>query len=630
MHHAGAEEDPRTPLHLWIRGMINPEPRGGSAFRRFLRAGEAVSEPGPFLQFTAGRAVEHLRASLAVRMPPAAYNVATMSAVFADGEYTHYGILYWHRGAKYIALGPTFSTQGGEFRPFLFWHDELPELGEAAEAAVMEVVRAGVRLEATLLRRSERLADYLDSSRLLLRALGALLLISPRPEQLDKTHVQPAYRRLLRTSQAALVSIPPRLRHQALGHFWTLPFVSQKLLPLAAGGERFDLDYSAWRECWVSELCGRLVKSRAAGGYPMLYQTFTLKAGAFLYETGAQRRHWRANRVARLGLVGEAARDRLPAPARAIAERAEKCLQLSEKSLLLVMERVGLETVNSHHVVWRSSLLRHPKYFRGWLFELCYCCHVLHERAGVAHNDLHLNNITLWPDAVVDPGGKQWSRAFIAGPGGEADTFLQPEFGHRAYIIDFGRVLVGPGAETRIQATGRSRAAVLNFYRNQLGRVLPELQRAAKEAGLPPPSAKQAGGQPGTAFAALAGRDFCTAGRNLRVLFDEKDPETAEQHRLTQALLREGEKFVAARLADLAAGRNAPGLPGLALLKKIFAEDLYAVSPLRKGTCTAFYDIGAEIREPDWADLGKAEQALGSAELRRMLQPGPWNMRAAV
>jgi hypothetical protein len=131
------------------------------------------------------------------------------------------------------------------------------------------------------------------------------------------------------------------------------------------------------------------------------------------------------------------------------------------------------------------------------LFEYAYGAHCLHSLTGVAHGDLHSNNLTVFewgrverPDAAAPPradGARTFYSLYedpvvlyVAGPAGEADAFLFPADGISGALIDYSRAIVGPAFRPRIEGDRGAQYAT-NFYRDQVNRAVRTLHRYAPE-----------------------------------------------------------------------------------------------------------------------------------------------------
>ena len=67
---------------------------------------------------------------------------------------------------------------------------------------------------------------------------------------------------------------------------------------------------------------------------------------------------------------------------------------------------------------------------------------------------------------------------YVAGPRGEADTYVFPAAGVSGCIIDYSRCILGPAFRPRLEE-GRSAQYAAHFYRDQVARVMRTLHRYA-------------------------------------------------------------------------------------------------------------------------------------------------------
>jgi hypothetical protein len=134
------------------------------------------------------------------------------------------------------------------------------------------------------------------------------------------------------------------------------------------------------------------------------------------------------------------------------------------------------------------------------LFEYAYGVHCLHTLVGVAHGDLHSNNLTVFEWGRIEavdrkaPPRADGRRTFtsmyedpvvIYATGTRADTTIEdiymfPADGISGALIDYSRAIVGPAFRSRLEA-GRSAQYATNFYRDQVNRAMRTLHRYAPE-----------------------------------------------------------------------------------------------------------------------------------------------------
>lgn len=128
---------------------------------------------------------------------------------------------------------------------------------------------------------------------------------------------------------------------------------------------------------------------------------------------------------------------------------------MSNVSFMIISEYVG-RTLNDSLRLAKSSpyyneLLGKPftsqgyKYFKKYIFDICYNLYCMFEFYGIIHGDLHLNNLTLYPkfpshklDNIKDP-----HVAYVMGESNEY-CFVLPSLSTHASIIDYGRCFIHP------------------------------------------------------------------------------------------------------------------------------------------------------------------------------------------
>jgi len=184
---------------------------------------------------------------------------------------------------------------------------------------------------------------------------------------------------------------------------------------------------------------------------------------------------------------------------------AQSHLIMSDTSLMHTIEDVGRTLYAWPAYVRRaadpvpavSRLFASEESAARVLFEYAYGAHCLHSLTGVAHGDLHSNNLTVFewgrverPDATAPPRADGMRTfyslyedpvvLYAAGPAGEADAFLFPADGISGALIDYSRAIVGPAFRPRIEGDRGAQYAT-NFYRDQVNRAVRTLHRYAPD-----------------------------------------------------------------------------------------------------------------------------------------------------
>ena len=487
---------------------------------------------------------------------------------------------------EYICISPTFDSRDGEYRHRFIWYkqflegyDALGSLLAPIEQYLLEAI-GDDELGVDLLfypggdkgrRAPSGPVTYAESSRLGIKALAVALAVDANRarDQTLQNHATPAYATVMR----ALYARCPELASGSTTETMDLldVFVTgksnqnlrtqcgQKLVPLTIREslQTGDINFAPWREVWVGQRATDLVVNGVAPMFS-IFNNWTYLDGVDrnLFENKAM--HDRYDRSVKAEAVNESLR-RARAAVGSDAETdyrmglldghvwkaieyAQDYVLLTDLAMCTTSEYVGMTVRTVPDVVRRSRQVS-PAYLRmfadpalqaRYLFDLCYGAHVLHTRVGAVHADLHLNNMTIFehesqyvPSTSGDTASF-WERyanptiAYIAGPRGEADTYVFPHDGRFASLIDFSRAIIGPTARPQI-ATESGEAFAAGFYRSQVSRVLRVLHHY-----IPGFVAKNQEMVKGlllsdfdTMFRVLTAVDFLAIGRNYGALLRE-------------------------------------------------------------------------------------------------------------
>jgi len=243
--------------------------------------------------------------------------------------------------------------------------------------------------------------------------------------------------------------------------------------------------------------------------------------------------------------------------------------------------------------------------------------------------------------------------AYVAGPRGEADTYVFPAAGDSGCIIDYSRCVLGPAFRPRLEE-GRSAQYATNFYRDQVNRVMRALHRYAPAyVGRRAEALKAAVlANFDAVFPVLCAADFVAIGRSVRAaLVDASVPDAGEVRpfrvapeglELAARLEREALDLFVTGLHDLAEASGArrpmsiPAFPGAALLGSVFGEWRFASWAARepgRARAAALVDAwryGNELRYsgadyakwPPWARLDEIERHLGGLKISALFERG--------
>jgi hypothetical protein len=186
---------------------------------------------------------------------------------------------------------------------------------------------------------------------------------------------------------------------------------------------------------------------------------------------------------------------------------------------------------------------------------------------------------------------------FLAGPRGEADSYLFPAAGISGCLIDYSRAIIGPAFRPRLEA-GRSAQYATNFYRDQVNRVMRMLHRYAPEYVLKHQDAIKGAAYAdfGAVFAALCAVDFIAVGMSAAAVIEQAVlPDSEEMRRFECA---PGALALARRLE--AAGREA------------LISALHVIVTARIGGAPCLFDCAHAGGDSDRAPQGSDHAPQGS------------------
>jgi len=591
-----------------------------------------------------------------------------------DGEYRHRFLWYPDFRAGYESLNEALAP-----------YEEALLAAIAADELVLDV--------SLYPDTSDRPRSYLESSRLGVMAFAAALALdAPRVAtgRLD-AHATPAYvsvvKAVIALAPGTFGGDSPRWLTAEGGRFFVFetgvegeayrPQCGQKLVPLTVREalQVGDVNFSPWREAWVGGRASDLVINGVAPGFS-LYGSWTYLSGARmdLFENPPMRGKYtrsllvegvtRSLREARRATASDAASYRLgqlDARVYSAILYAQDYLTLTDLVLCTVGEYIGRTIATRGRDVatlirrgipfspgWRR-MYEDPAMATRYIFDFCYGAHVLHTRAGALHSDLHLNNMTIFENRqlfeadlrgektkyrAVAPGARI---AYVAGKGGESETYVFPHDGWFGCLIDFSRSLLGPAArEDLVAEQGESFAA--KYYLAQNCRTLRVLEAYAPHFV----KTHQARlrelllAAPDQVFRAMTAVDFLAIGHNygafLRELAGEGDLAVCpEAIACAEAVEKHALQHLITYLTDLVAtSSDAPcgtvPYAGEGLLPGAFGSYLYSrrgaeelrdadLADVFVATAPLSYSGSAYDKFPPWANLEALSEHLGGHPL---------------
>ena len=486
-------------------------------------------------------------------------------------------------GPEYLCVSPTFDSRDGEYRRRLLPYKTFCALVERHadrlapfEDAVLMMSSTG---ESPLKLKTECFGNLatmgsipgLKESRLPLVALAvALMLDSGAAVQgLLALHTHKNYSNFIASclrddavGESLVVPVPERILIDfTTGASSRLSVqCGVKLVPMFARETQLSFDYNlgAWRELEITKLVGDITVAYISPSFAIYNQWSYVEAvTARLFENRAM--HDRYER----GLVAEKAVTDLRAGRRTVdgapaalhnyyseelsshiyesLEYAQSHLVMSSVALLHSIEHVGLTLAGWPAFIRRGAVVRPSQRqlfadeasFARLLFEYAYGARCLHDHLGVVHGDLHSNNLTVYgwgraeakrsgPDAEFRMLYTDPVVLYLAGPRGEADSYLFPAAGISGCLIDYSRAIIGPAFRPRLEA-GRSAQYATNFYRDQVNRVMRTLHRYAPEYVLKHQDAIKGAAYAdfGAVFGALCAVDYIAVGMSVASVIEQ-------------------------------------------------------------------------------------------------------------
>lgn len=692
---------------------------GGASFKKFVDQFPVRSSAPNFPVPTTGRQRMSSFLSLKLRYPmgSAGYSCLVMSARIGETT-SHYAYVYWRRndtvGAKpeYICVSPTYDSRDGEYRRRFIrypvfesaYEKYIKEIAPFEEATLEMVGDGTLSLRATAYPDSEFITEV---SRLPIMAFA----VSQMMDLIDcergtlMLHTNPDYAKILtavskKNPSLVTKSIEVAMTSQAINIFRRgvsdqfAVRCGQKLTPMYVREvvQTSDYNLAAWRELAVTRLVSDLVINYVTPSFAMHNQwSYIEGADPALFDNAAMEdRYVRGKAIAEAArslrearrILGEPGLNQnyhtedLNAQLYESLEYAQSYLLMSPIALLNTMEDVGV-ALRSVGTAVRKVKSPWPAIADAFadadtaarhIFELTYGAHCMHTKMGVAHTDLHGNNITLYMWGIadkqtIDASGKITYTsyyddpvvAFVAGPRGEADTYVFPAAGDSCCIIDFSRAILGPGFRTHLEE-GRTPQYATNFYRDQVNRVMRTLHRYAPSIVEKNQESIKAAvlANFDAVFPILCAVDFISIGRSVAAALAEdatlanadvdQNPFVVSKRAIELATKLENaaHEILVSGLHDLAESAGArkqmriPPFPGSGLLEKVFGEWQFAswqrrdaarvkgmqlVDAYNYNNATT-YSGSDYARYPPWARLDEIEKHLGGYKLTDLFERG--------
>lgn len=399
---------------------------------------------------------------------------------------------------------------------------------------------------------------------------------------------------------------------------WTIK-QGTKTIPLTKRevSSPYELSLPTWREYWTTEMCGDLVLNLIAPGFCSITSTSLLKNAiapyydnpamhAKLGRRGAAQEMAKSLRFVRTMAAAESAKiraadprgaslfDNLDARVYGAIDYEASHISPTDVALLIALEFVGYtiyDKVTSRipaqlvygdesGVIRGNQHLIKPDYVDKIIFDWVWSVYCMHDAVGVAHGDIHANNITVFGLAKSQLMGTKPDGPVILYVDSQDNAYALPYVTRVGFLIDFSRVILGPkGIKRAAVEMDVGRAEVLR--RDQTPRVLELLRRWA------PTAATRCGEklrdfvleQPDGTFAAVSAGDFIALGETLKQVANlmEKSKKNIYAsglfRRRGEAIMRAARRWISRALKEVAEdGEYMTGTAGCDIMAEVWAH----------------------------------------------------------
>jgi len=715
---------PKTELSEWFTSQYKAsvsvtELEGGVRYKKFIsnfpEESKNIDYPVP-ISGSVRNFDKFLPLKLRHPLGPYGYTCVVFS-ITLEKTTSHYAYAYWRQGAsdnqdpEYICISPTYESRDGEYRrrfipfkQFLKKFEDYIEQITPFEEIVLDMVTTNfIELSTNYYSgMGASMKKIAEELRIPIIALAMALLTdsSNIVKETFQVHMNRNYTKII----TGIVNKYPQLTGltEQIDDLYNIITIhplevscGQKIVPLYSRevANVYDFNYTAWRELIVARAVSDLVVNFISPSFS-IYNQWTYIEGVNLriFENAAMMERYRRGlaaegivaslRDARRGLapaeiLQNIATEELGGRIYEDIEYAESTLLMSDIAILHTMEDVGptamglatLSLLANISPVYTRAITDYDTVARH-LFEYVYAAHCLHTKIGVAHTDLHGNNMTLyqWGELYnthkinsltkFTPFYENAVVAYVAGPRGEADTYVFPASGDSACLIDYSRVIIGPGFRPRL-TEGRSEQYAENFYRDQVNRAMRTLHRYAPDYVLKHNTVLKgiAIANFEALFPVLCAVDFIAIGISCNTVLVATasaaatavaaNPDAAAKNitvapgalELCTRIEVAGREALISGLIDLVRGGvagsgGATEFPGTKIIAKIFEPWTYAAvaatGSLRGAALVDVYNYNNSLqysehdysKYPPWAHLDEIERHLGEFQMTDICERG--------
>lgn len=512
----------------YIKSVGIMEVEGGSRFKHFVsdypKRSSVISNPFPKTSII--RMSNFLELKIKYSLARSGYYCTAMT-ITLDDKSSIFAYAYWNcekliQFPNFICISPTFTSRDGEYRKnFISWdtfiskyESIISSLTPLFEEAVLDMMTSGliiltINIFSANSEVGEQINKQVDNNRLLILAFTTAL-INDLWDSVNNglmQHTNKMYLYILTEIAKIYPNLVVTKKYKNFDSVETLRRIQcgQKLVPMYNRDvmQLHDYNLSSWRELAISQLVSDLVLNFISPSFSTYNQwTYIENTNASIFENTAMREKYDYSKKAELSLISlREARNIIDSPEQNYrteelsahmyesVEYAQSHLIVSPITLVHTIEHVGVTVQSVSGLVDHAydaseqicALFSNHDTASCIIFELIYAAHCLHTKIGVIHGDLHGNNMTLysWGDYSRDKSTyKDPVIAYVVGSRGEADTYIFPATGTTACIIDYSRAILGPTFRKHLE-DGHSPQYAINFYRDQVNRVMRSLHRYA-------------------------------------------------------------------------------------------------------------------------------------------------------
>ena len=470
------------------------------------------------------RCMNFVRMKAGYSLSPDGYKCMALTVALAEKK-AIYAYAYWRKGKdaeddepEYVCLSPTYQSLDGEFRNHFLKYKKILALYDEHNVIFSKIEKYVLQSNIHLLNEIYPHRGTDKHSRLPLILFVLSLFINYVHLLMDGvfySHVAADYRDVMCAVYPAIARMLRKEDVHKLVEIRLLVIAKQNVNGVTCGQKfiplyqqetihYYDSNFCAWREIEASQAATELVVNLCCPGLSMYNQWLYVEgADINLFENDSMKYRYRRDvKIQQSVKIVRAARAKLHEPDVATdgrvkvldailyegIENAQSYMLVSNTAICNIMEDVGIPMRSLPQMARAYSGSNLPLSIEAFstedlaarvMFELCYSAHCLHEKTGIAHTDLHGNNMTMFPrHASIEPFYSAPCIVYIAGPGGEVDTYVFPMQNYYACIIDQSRSILGPGFRPRLE-NGRTPMYADNFYRDQVNRALRALHRYA-------------------------------------------------------------------------------------------------------------------------------------------------------